>query len=121
MPELNHNAVVGFPEPPIAREALVVLLLRSEHDNARHQVRWDVTRELLDRAGIAHHTLRFPGSSALSEVLQLTYFTDYVTFYLALLNRADPSPVTSIDFLKDRREGVTSFAFCPRTARHSCP
>lgn len=102
MPELNHNAVVGFPEPPVAKEALAVLFLRSERDNPRHQVRWDVTRELLDRAGITHHTLRFTGASALSEVLQLTYFTDHVTFYAALLNRADPSPVTSIDHLKQR-------------------
>jgi len=102
LPELNHNAVVGFPEPPAARDALVVLLLRSERDNPRNQIRWDVTRELLDRAKVPHHTLRFPGSSMLSEVLQLTYFTDYVTYYSALLNAADPSPVTSIDFLKDR-------------------
>lgn len=102
MPELNHNAVVGFPEPPVAKESLAVLLLRSERDNPRHQVRWDVTRELLDRAGVPHHTLRFAGASALSEVLQLTYFTDHVTFYAALLNRADPTPVTSIDHLKQR-------------------
>ena len=102
LPELNHNAVVGFPEPKVAREALVVLLLRSEHDNPRHQVRCDVTQELLDRAGVPHHTLRFSGSSTLSEVLQITYFTDYVSFYVALLNGADPSPVSSIDYLKER-------------------
>ena len=102
LPELNHNAVVGFPHPPVAREALVVLLLRSEHDNPRNRLRHDVTRELLDRAGIGHRELSFPGSSMLSEVLQTTLFTDYVSFYVALLNGADPSPVASIDFLKDR-------------------
>ena len=102
MSELNHNAVVGFPHPPIAREALVVLLLRSQRDNARHRIRFDVTRELLDRAQIPHRTLEFPGSSALSEVLQMVLFTDYVSFYVALLNGADPSPVQSIDYLKDR-------------------
>jgi len=102
MSELNHNAVVGFPHPPIARDALVVLLLRSARDNARHQVRFEVTRELLDRANIPHHTLDFPGSSMLSEVLQMVLFTDYVSFYVALLNGADPSPVKSIDYLKDR-------------------
>jgi glucose/mannose-6-phosphate isomerase len=102
MSELNHNAVVGFAHPPIAREAQVVLLLRSRHDNPRHKLRFDVTKELLDRAQIPHKDLQFEGSSLLSEVLQLTYFTDYVSFYVALLNGADPSPVTSIDFLKDR-------------------
>ncbi|HZP94724.1 MAG TPA: bifunctional phosphoglucose/phosphomannose isomerase [Candidatus Limnocylindria bacterium] len=102
MSELNHNAVVGFPHPPIARDALTVLLLRSDRDNPRHKVRFDVTAELLDRAGIRHTTLRFSGQNMLSEVLQMTMFTDYVTFYLALLNGADPSEVRSIDYLKDR-------------------
>ena len=102
MSELNHNAVVGFPHPPIAREALTVLLLRSDRDNPRHKIRFDVTAELLDRAGVPHKTLRFGGQSMLSEVLQMVMFTDYVTFYLALLNGADPSEVKSIDLLKER-------------------
>ena len=102
LPELDHNAVVGFPEPPIARQAVAVLILRSSQDLGRHRVRWEVTKELLDQAGVEHHTVEFPGSSALSEVLQTTYFTDHVSFYVALLNGADPSPNRSIDFLKDR-------------------
>jgi glucose/mannose-6-phosphate isomerase len=102
MSELNHNAVVGFPNPQIAREAISVLMLRSDRDNPRHKIRFDVTRELLDRASIEHKSLQFTGSNMLSEVLQMTLFTDYVTFYVALLNGADPSPNTSIDYLKER-------------------
>ncbi|MEP7002921.1 MAG: bifunctional phosphoglucose/phosphomannose isomerase [Chloroflexota bacterium] len=102
MSELNHNAVVGFPHPPVARDAHTVLLLRSRRDNPRHQLRFDVTKELLDRSQIQHKDLQFEGDSLLSEILQMTYFTDYVSFYVALLNGADPSPVASIDFLKDR-------------------
>ena len=102
LPELDHNAVVGFPHPPIAKQALAVLILRSSHDLGRHRVRWEVTKELLDRAGIEHHSIELPGATALSEVLQMTYYTDHVSFYVALLNGADPSPNTSIDFLKER-------------------
>ena len=102
LPELNHNGVVGFPHPDIARDALTVLLLRSDRDNPRHKLRFDVTRELLDRASIPHKTLQFSGANMLSEVLQLTLFTDYVSFYVALLNGVDPSPVKSIDYLTER-------------------
>jgi glucose/mannose-6-phosphate isomerase len=102
MSELNHNAVVGFPNPKIARDAITVLLLRSDRDNPRHKLRFDVTRELLDRASIQHKSLQFGGSNLLSEVLQMTFFTDYVSFYVALLNGADPSPNTAIDYLKER-------------------
>src|SRR5205814_7695123 len=69
MSELNHNAVVGFPHPPIAKEAITVLFLRSDRDNPRHEVRFEVTRELLDRAGIPHRTVQFAGRNMLSEVL----------------------------------------------------
>ena len=100
--ELNHNAVVGFPNPPTARGALVVLCLESGRDDPRQKLRFAVTKELLDRAGVPHRTLSFPGSSLLSEVLQLVLFTDYLTFYLALLNGADPSEVAAIDYLKGR-------------------
>jgi hypothetical protein len=79
-----------------------VLILRSTQDTGRHRVRWEVTKELLDQAGIEHHSLELPGATALSEVLQMTYVTDHVSFYVALLNGADPSPNTSIDFLKER-------------------
>lgn len=102
MSELNHNAVVGFPNPAGARDLLTVLLLRSDRDNPRHKIRFDVTKDLLDRASIPSVTLAFSGQNLLSEVLQMTMFTDYVTFYLALLNGADPSEVRSIDHLKDR-------------------
>ena len=101
-PELNHNAVVGFPHPSLRSEALTVVLLRSDRDNPRHKIRFDVTRELLDRASIQHKSLEFGGTNMLSEVLQMTLFTDYVSFYVALLNGADPSPNTAIDYLKDR-------------------
>ena len=102
MSELNHNAVVGFEHPPIAKDALTVLLLRSDRDNPRHKLRFEITRELLDRSRIPHKTLQFAGRNMLSEILQMVYFTDYVSFYIALLNGADPSPVKSIDYLKDR-------------------
>lgn len=102
MSELNHNAVVGFPQPPVAREALAVLMLRSDRDNPRHKLRFEVTRELLDRAQIPHRSLQFAGRNLLSEVLQMVMFTDYVSFYVALLNGADPSPNDAIDLLKDR-------------------
>jgi len=102
MSELNHNAVVGFPNPAVARDALTVLFLRSDRDNPRHKIRFDVTAELLDRVAVPHKTLSFPGQNMLSEVLQMVMFTDYVSFYLALLNGADPSEVRSIDYLKDR-------------------
>jgi glucose/mannose-6-phosphate isomerase len=35
-------------------------------------------------------------------MLSTIHFGDYVSYYLAALNEADPSPVKVIDFLKGR-------------------
>ena len=37
-------------------------------------------------------------------MLSLIHFNDYASFYLAMLNGADPTPVETIAFLKRRLE-----------------
>ena len=100
MPELNHNAVVGFPHPDIAPEALSIIFLRSSRDNPRVSTRYDVTAQLLERAAIPLNQLSFRGANPLSEALQAVYLGDLASFYVTLLNGEDPSPNTSIDYLK---------------------
>jgi glucose/mannose-6-phosphate isomerase len=102
LPELNHNAVVGFGIPEIVRENGIVLMLRSHMESRRMQERWDVTRELLDREGVTTQEVLGRGRSALAQMLSLIHFGDYVSFYLAVLNDVDPTPVKTIAFLKRR-------------------
>jgi glucose/mannose-6-phosphate isomerase len=102
LPELNHNAVVGFGIPPAVREQTSVLMLRSSLDHPRVQVRWEVTRDLLLREGVATETLQGRGESRLAHLLSLIHFGDYVSLYLGLLNGVDPTPVETIAFLKQR-------------------
>ena len=40
--------------------------------------------------------------SILTKLVCLIYFLDYVSLYKAILSKTDPSPVTSIDFIKNR-------------------
>jgi len=42
------------------------------------------------------------GESPLAQVLSTSHFGDYVSFYLAMLNEADPTPVETISYLKKR-------------------
>jgi glucose/mannose-6-phosphate isomerase len=102
LPELNHNAVVGFSLPQVVRDNGLVLMLRSGLDSQRIQERWDVTRELLNREGVVAEEVHGRGESALAQMLSLIHFGDYVSFYLAVLNDVDPTPVRTISFLKQR-------------------
>lgn len=102
LPELNHNSVVGFGIPQTIRDHTIALLLRSNLDHPRVQKRWDVTRELLAREGVATEEIHGRGESKLAQMLSLVHFGDYVSFYLAMLNEVDPTPVETIAFLKQR-------------------
>lgn len=102
MPELNHNAVVGYEFPATARDQFIVLMLISSFDPPRIRARFEVTRELLAKNKIPCEVIAPRGESALAHLLASIHFGDYVSYYLALLNNADPTPNVNIDLLKRR-------------------
>jgi len=102
LPELNHNAVVGYGLPDGVRERVSVLFLRSPLDLPRIQSRWEVTKELLLQEGVMVDEVWGRGRSRLAQMLSLVHFGDYVSLYLAWMNGTDPSPVPPIDYLKER-------------------
>lgn len=99
-PELDHNAVVGYQFPLEVKERIVVLLLRSSSFNPRNLLRYDVTAELLAKAGIAYQFVEATGKSALAQVMSLVLLGDYASFYLAILNEVDPTSTDAIDSVK---------------------
>ncbi len=102
LPELNHNAVVGLGIPEAISAQTTVLMLRSDRDHTRIKKRWAVTAELLTREGVTCESIAGRGESALAQMLSLIHVGDYVSFYLAMLNEVDPTPVETIAFLKRR-------------------
>jgi len=99
-PELNHNAISGYEFPSQVKKRLFVILLRSSLFHPRNLLRYEVTAKLLSKAGISHEFVEAIGTSALAQVMSLVLLGDYVSFYLAILNRIDPTPVDSVDFVK---------------------
>jgi glucose/mannose-6-phosphate isomerase len=100
LPELNHNAVVGYEFPPEAKERIFVLMLRSSLLRPRNLLRYEVTAKLLARAGITYEFAEVIGKSALSQVLSSVFLGDYASFYLSMLNEVDPTSTDAIDFVK---------------------
>jgi len=101
-PELNHNAVVGYEFPPDIKDRILVVLLHSSLLHHRISNRYRLTSEILTLAGIGHEWVEAKGNSPLAQMMSLVLFGDYVSFYLALMNGVDPTPVAPIDYLKKR-------------------
>jgi len=99
-PELNHNAVVGYQFPKELAGKVVVVLLRSAYLAERLQLRYRITCQLLEQAKVGCQIVDGKGRSPLSQTMSLVLLGDYVSYYLAMLYKIDPSPVKAIDFLK---------------------
>lgn len=99
-PELTHNAIVGYGHPPRERQRMFVVMLRSPASAQRNSLRYDATARLLTGAEIAHEFIDSTGDSPLAQILSSVFLGDYVSFYLALLNGVDPTPVDAIDYVK---------------------
>ncbi len=100
-PELNHNEIVGWREPKGLLRNLVIVLLRDAGDHPRIKRRMEITRGLIRReAGVETIEVESSGKSLLSRLFSLIYVGDFVSYYLAMLNRVDPTPVDRIERLK---------------------
>jgi glucose/mannose-6-phosphate isomerase len=101
-PELNHNAVVGYEFPREMAGKLSVVLLRSSDLHPRILARYRITDELLGKSGVEHQIVDSEGESPLCQMMSMVFLGDWTSYYLAMLNTTDPTPVKTIGHLKKR-------------------
>lgn len=103
LPELDHNSVVGitYPDEP-ADHITIVQLISKRYDHPRVAIRQQVTAEIFEQYGLDVRGIEAQGESRLAQQFELIQLGDYVSFYLAMLNGVDPTPIPSINELKER-------------------
>ena len=79
-----------------------VILLEDQTRTNRARARIDALQELLSDSGIEWTRVALRGSSQLSVLLQACLAGDWVSYYLAVEEGIDPSPVPYISGLKQR-------------------
>jgi len=102
LPELNHNAVLGYRYPEDSDKRIYVIFLRCGSLHPRTLIRYKITGELLDQYNIPHQYVDSHGGNELKHVMSLVLLGDWVSYYLAMLNGIDPSPIPQIDLLKNK-------------------
>ncbi|MFH1996601.1 MAG: bifunctional phosphoglucose/phosphomannose isomerase [Candidatus Omnitrophota bacterium] len=100
LPEMNHNEIVGWENPPRLLGKWTAVFLRDSGDHPRIKKRFEVSARILKDSGAATIELTSVGSSLLPRIFSLVHIGDYTSFYLALLYGQDPTPVARIDYLK---------------------
>jgi len=99
LPELCHNTIAGldFAVP----EKLVVLFLESNYAFSRNILRKKLVQKVFEAKEISFIPLSVRSGSPLAEQWLLIYFGDLLSYYLAGVYGIDPSPIETINQLKE--------------------
>ncbi|HXG37009.1 MAG TPA: SIS domain-containing protein, partial [Dehalococcoidia bacterium] len=79
-----------------------IIFLKPAGLHPRLELRYRLTQEALAASRVEFETVEAPPGNTLAQMLTLTLFGDYVSYYLAILNGIDPTPVEPIEMLKQR-------------------
>jgi glucose/mannose-6-phosphate isomerase len=100
LPEMNHNEVDGFLNPRGIVGRIAAVLIRDPGDHPRIARRFDWLTAYLRKRAIHVETVMLEGDDPMTRLLGGIAFGDFVSFYLALQNGADPSALPGVTALK---------------------
>jgi len=96
--ESSHNGIVSWERP----SSVVPIMIEGKDDHIKTKKRWKILREYFEVNDIKYKEIQTIDGNILSKVMCLIYMLDYSTIYYAVGLGIDPSPIRSIDFVKDR-------------------
>ena len=99
-PEFNHNELVGWELAPSIADNYIVIVLRDVADHPQVARRMDVVGRILKNRGVEVLELFSRGKGLLSRIFSLIQMADFASYYLALINHQDPTPIDLIQLLK---------------------
>ena len=95
--EACHNGIVAWER----FSEIKPILIQGKDDYEKTKERWMIIKKFFNAEKIEYKEVFSINGSILSKIVNLIYFLDYVSIYNAIYKKIDPSPVKSIDFIKD--------------------
>jgi glucose/mannose-6-phosphate isomerase len=96
--EACHNGIVAWEKPSIIQP----ILLRGYDDYIKTQERFEIIKEFFTKNNIEFKEINSISGNILTKLITLTYLLDYASIYRAILSGIDPTPVSSINFIKSK-------------------
>ena len=100
-PELDHNEIVGWEGRGEQCKYFSVIFIRDSEEPVEIESRIETTKQIMERRGLIMFDLEVQGKSTLAKMLSTILIGDFTSVYLAVLRGADPTPVKTINILKD--------------------
>ncbi len=96
--ESSHNGIVSWEKS----SNMVPIMIEGIDDHIKTKERWKILRQYFDENQIKYKEIFTVDGGILSKIVCLIYLMDYATIYYAVRLEIDPSPIQSIDFIKER-------------------
>lgn len=100
-PELNHNEMVGYTNSK-KQGRFHIIMLKEETDHPRVRKSMDVTGKLIKSKGGEVTLINLMGENLLTRMFSVLYLFDWVSYYLALECKTDPTPIEMVEELKKK-------------------
>ena len=100
LPEMNHNAIMGWKASRELNKKLAVIFIRDKEESEEMTKRVEFTEDVVKNAGGSVIEIHSIYKSTLSRILSVMYTLDFASIYLAILHRKDPSDTELITDLK---------------------
>lgn len=98
--ELNHNEIVGYEIDNSINKMVKIVYLEDKSGLLRMKQRAEITKNLIKDKVAEYITCFSSGKEKLTRMFSLIYLGDMVSYYLAILNGINPTPVHYIENLK---------------------
>ena len=96
--EACHNGIVSWEKSSNVQP----ILLQGHDDYIKTKDRWKILQKYFKENNIDYREIFSVKGSILSKLIHLIYLLDYSTIYRAVMSEIDPSPVRSIEFIKNK-------------------
>jgi len=94
--EASHNGIVSWEK----KSDVMPILIRGSEDHIKTKERYKILKEFFIKKKIKYEEIISVEGNILSKLITLIYLLDYATIYKAVIDKIDPSPVKSIEFIK---------------------
>ena len=96
--EACHNGIVAWETSSIVQP----ILLRGSDDYIKTKERYSIIEQYFTENNIDFKTINSVDGNILTKLISLIYLFDYTSIYSAVSTQTDPSPVVSINYVKNK-------------------
>ncbi|MBU4314970.1 hypothetical protein KJ673_01035 [Patescibacteria group bacterium] len=100
LPELNHHLMEGLTFPKGLFAKFSVLMIKSSLYNPLVQKRYSITAQVFENLGAQVVEYEAHGTTSFEEACEVLQFGGFVSYYLGMLNKVDPTKIPYVDWFK---------------------